>query len=145
MDENPKNQTGFLNTPDAEPMPDRQPRPQTSQLGPGWRLQVKLSGATISLDIGKDVYVGRTTEGDEHEVALDLGPYGGYQGGVSRRHGLITYNDGSLYLEDLNSTNGTRINGFQLTPTRKYRLRDGDEVEFARLRMNFRFVRIKQE
>ncbi|MCA9894532.1 MAG: FHA domain-containing protein, partial [Anaerolineae bacterium] len=45
----------------------------------------------------------------------------------------------SLYIEDLGSTNGTRINGFQLTPRQKYRLRDADELEFARLRTIIRF------
>ncbi|MEL6310133.1 MAG: FHA domain-containing protein [Chloroflexota bacterium] len=42
-------------------------------------------------------------------------------------------------MEDLGSTNGTRINGFQLTADQKYRLRDGDEIEFARLRSDIVF------
>lgn len=145
MEDNSNNQTGFLNTPQAEPMQDRQPRPQTNQLGPGWKLQVKISGTTLSLDIEQDIHVGRATEDEETPIVLDLGPYGGYQGGVSRHHAVISRIEGSLYIEDLNSTNGTRINGFQLTPKRKYRLRDGDEVEFARLRMVFRFVRVARQ
>jgi pSer/pThr/pTyr-binding forkhead associated (FHA) protein len=44
-----------------------------------------------------------------------------------------------LYLEDLNSTNGTRINGFQVTPKQKYRLRENDEIEFARLRTTLKY------
>jgi pSer/pThr/pTyr-binding forkhead associated (FHA) protein len=60
---------------------------------------------------------------------------------VSRRHALITYENETLFLTDLNSTNGTRINGFQLTPGRSYRLRDGDELEFGRIRGIMRFVR----
>ncbi|MBC7871283.1 MAG: FHA domain-containing protein [Chitinophagaceae bacterium] len=86
--------------------------------------------------------IGRSADGEEQKsLSLDLGPFGAYQGGVSRQHAAITRHEGGLYVEDLGSTNGTRINGFQLTARRKYRLRDGDEVEFARLRTLIRFVR----
>ena len=76
---------------------------------------------------------------DLDTIDFDLSPYGAYTFGVSRQHAIITLHEGFLYLEDNNSTNGTRINGFQLTPKQKYRLRDGDEVEFARLRTSIRF------
>jgi len=56
---------------------------------------------------------------------------------------MIIQDDASkaLYIEDLNSTNGTRINGFSLEPKRRYRLRDGDEVEIGRVKIVLRFVR----
>ena len=62
---------------------------------------------------------------------------------MSRRHATIVQDNEhkALYIEDLNSTNGTRINGFGLEPNRRYRLRDGDEVELGRVRMVLRFVR----
>jgi len=40
-----------------------------------------------------------------------------------------------LSVEDLNSTNGTRINGYKLDAGRAYRLRNGDELELGRLRL----------
>ncbi|MCD4686521.1 MAG: FHA domain-containing protein, partial [Anaerolineae bacterium] len=63
--------------------------------------------------------------------------------GVSRRHATIVQVEAerALYLEDLGSVNGTRINGFSLEPRRRYRLRDGDELEFGEIQMVLRFVR----
>lgn len=141
MTDDPKRDTDFLGQPDAEPMQDRPPRPGTNTLGPQSKLLVKINDQNVILDIEATMLIGRVTEGENPaEYALDLARFDGYQNGVSRHHASITQHDGGLYLEDLGSTNGTRINGFQLTPRRKYRLRDGDEVEFARLRTLFRFV-----
>lgn len=139
----PKKQTEFLGQRRADPMPDRQPRPQTNVLGPSWSLQFKFADNTsVVLDMRDVMIIGRSTdENDPQPPSLDLAPYGAYQNGVSRQHAAITRHQGGLYIEDLGSTNGTRINGFELTARRKYRLRDGDEIEFARIRTSVRFVR----
>ncbi|MFW5691997.1 MAG: FHA domain-containing protein [Chloroflexota bacterium] len=141
MDDERKQETGFLNAPDSQPMQDRLPRPQTTYLGAGWKLQVKVGEQSATMDVEETMVIGRSLEGeDDPLLALDLGPFDAYRSGVSRRHAIITQREGGLYIEDAGSTNGTRINGFQLSPRRRYRLRDGDEVEFARLRTVFRFV-----
>lgn len=144
QDEKPKQQqTNYLNLPsDAKPMSDRESAPGTNLLSSAWRLVFKIGNETANLAIGEPIIIGRVVEVDkDKDIGFDLTPYGAYQGGVSRRHATITYYNGALYIEDLGSTNGTRINGFQLTPKRKYRLRDGDEIEFARLRTGVRFMR----
>lgn len=142
-EQKPKPQTNYLSLPtDAQPMPERQASPGTNLLSTSWRLGFKIGTEAVNLEIGEPILVGRVTDGSEvDQIGLDLSPYGAYQGGVSRKHAVITFHNGALYIEDLGSTNGTRINGFQLTANRKYRLRDGDEVEFARLRASVRFVR----
>lgn len=134
--------TSFLNAPRSQPMQDRPARPQTNILGPDWGLEFKIGDQTVFLEMKAVIIVGRSAEGDDSRPpSFDLTPFGAYQHGVSRQHAAITHHNGSLYIEDLGSTNGTRINGFQLTARRKYRLRDGDEVEFARIRSLVRFVR----
>ena len=35
------------------------------------------------------------------------------------------------YLIDMESTNGTVVNGHRLTPHKEYRLADGDEISFG--------------
>ncbi len=137
-----KKDTSFLGSPEAKPMADRAPRPQTSILGPDWGLEFKIGERMVMLEMKSVIIVGRSAEGESAKPpGFDLTPYGAYQHGISRQHAAITHHNGSLYIEDLGSTNGTRINGFQLTARRKYRLRDGDEVEFARIRTLVRFVR----
>lgn len=51
--------------------------------------------------------------------------------GISRLHAKLMRRDDGMYLSDLNSTNGTYINGDQLDVGVDYRLEEGDMVAFA--------------
>lgn len=53
---------------------------------------------------------------------------------VSGEHAVIETRDGDSILEDLNSTNGTQVNG---QPVQKHFLQDGDVVEVARFRITY--------
>lgn len=57
---------------------------------------------------------------------------------VSRIHARIIELGGELYLEDLNSTNGTFKNGLRLQPYEKRKLEDHDEVRFGKLEYLYR-------
>lgn len=59
-------------------------------------------------------------------------------GNVSRRHALLTLRDGHVSLEDLGSTNGTKVNDKALEPNVKCRLREGDKVSFGNLKFEVR-------
>lgn len=52
--------------------------------------------------------------------------------GVSRSHARITREDQSYYVEDLNSRNGTYINGKLLPYKQKCLMKPGDRLRFAR-------------
>lgn len=54
-------------------------------------------------------------------------------GSVSRRHARIGKDDSSVYVEDLGSSNGTRLNGQSLRAGMQTPLNDGDEVVFGSL------------
>lgn len=56
---------------------------------------------------------------------------------VSRLHGRIYCRDGTYYIEDLNSRNGTFLNGRMLEGGRPEMLTDGAEILFADLRCAF--------
>lgn len=56
---------------------------------------------------------------------------------VSRVHARIVEEDGRIYLEDLNSTNGTFKNGLRLQPYEKRRLEKDDEVRFGKVEYIF--------
>ncbi len=57
---------------------------------------------------------------------------------VSGSHATITAEDAGFVLIDLNSTNGTSVNGQRLTAGEPHTLSDGDEVVFGQ--MAFRFA-----
>ncbi len=51
---------------------------------------------------------------------------------VSRRHALVGVNaDGTAWIEDLGSTNGTYVNGRPVPPKTRARLRDGDQLRLG--------------
>jgi pSer/pThr/pTyr-binding forkhead associated (FHA) protein len=52
-------------------------------------------------------------------------------GKVSRRHAQITSENDSLLIEDLNSTNGTKVDGNKLGPGDKVTLNGGETVSFG--------------
>ena len=47
---------------------------------------------------------------------------------VSRRHAMVTYEQGLYYLTDLRSTNGTFLNGRRIPPDKYVRLNPGDKI-----------------
>ena len=53
---------------------------------------------------------------------------------VSRMHARIFQKEDDLYLEDLNSTNGTYLNGIALESNEIIKIKVGDEIGFGNLR-----------
>ena len=53
---------------------------------------------------------------------------------ISAEHAVIVAVDGDSFLEDLNSTNGTQING---QPVKKHFLQTGDVVELAQFQLRY--------
>lgn len=51
---------------------------------------------------------------------------------VSRMHARIIKEQDGMYLEDLNSTNGTFKNGLRMQPYEKRKLEEGDEIRFGK-------------
>ena len=57
---------------------------------------------------------------------------------VSRLHARLYQEGKSIYLMDLNSTNGTYKNGFKIPPNEKILLEEGDEIIFGKIRFCYR-------
>jgi pSer/pThr/pTyr-binding forkhead associated (FHA) protein len=102
-------------------------------------LHVVDGNQIISAQLREQLVVGRgsgNTHPDIDLTALDSGNFG-----ISRQHALFLYDNATLFVEDLHSTNGTRINGYTIDAGKPYILHNGDEVEFGSLRMSVRLVR----
>lgn len=52
---------------------------------------------------------------------------------ISRIHACVYKDDSVFYLEDMNSTNGTFLNGKRLSPKDRHEIKEGDLVGFANL------------
>jgi len=68
---------------------------------------------------------------------IDTTPFGGLEGGVSRKHARVYEKDGSYYIEDLNSTNYTLINKQKVDPSSSQPLAAGDEIRLGRVALLF--------
>lgn len=57
---------------------------------------------------------------------------------VSRMHARISKEEDGLYLEDLNSTNGTYKNGLRMQPYERRKLEEGDEIKMGKVVLIYR-------
>ena len=54
---------------------------------------------------------------------------------IVRQHALVTYEDGKLVVEDLNSANGTFVNRVRIYPGQKRDLAVGDVLQIGTVQM----------
>ena len=129
--------TALLNEQDRPAKPVVKPFYTGTPLA-GWqiRLFIGTDGADpITVDVLERALIGRPDNLEGLTPEVDLTPFGGRDRGVSRRHAEFVVIDNNLYLRDLGSTNGTRLNRNLLYPDQLYRLADGDLIECGQLPM----------
>ncbi|GBD09901.1 FHA domain-containing protein FhaB [Candidatus Thermoflexus japonica] len=103
-------------------------------------LQVLSSGRRVVIRPDQEVLVGRLDVGRGIFPHVDLTPDGGLEGGVSRRHARIFFQNDQFYIEDLGSTNGTYLNGVRLDPYSPRPLGDGDELRLGQISIRVEFM-----
>jgi hypothetical protein len=98
-------------------------------------LRIVSSGEILSL-IGRDNYtLGRTVEGQPVIPDVDLSPYDAFEQGVSRLHCEIRLKDDGVYIVDLESANGTLINGKTIEVQKPFAVKHGDILQLGRMRL----------
>jgi len=103
-------------------------------------LNIDHSGRVVQVTPAPEARIGRLDPTRGIFPDLDLTPDGGLEHGVSRLHAVIRRDDRGIFLIDLDSINGTMINGRRLPPHQPYPLHSGDEVRLGRLVMHVRFT-----
>lgn len=98
-------------------------------------LVVVGSGRRISIDASDDLLVGRKDNVRGIYPDIDLGLDDGYDAGVSRRHAIIAPVRDGWNVEDLDSANGTFVNGKRLAQNIPTLARIGDEIRFGTLQL----------
>jgi serine/threonine-protein kinase len=87
-----------------------------------------VTGQVFRLANKPEYYVGRSEPTRSFKPDVDLAALRGMELGVSRRHGRLHVDSGTLYYTDLKSTNGSRVNGARLYAEIPQTLEDGDEL-----------------
>ena len=101
------------------------------------RRKIDLSGMAL-------VFLGRCDEKHHIYPHLDLTRDEGVSYGVSRQHACIHQNDEGLHVEDMDSTNGTFLNGQRLSPFKVYPLHNGDVIQLGKLEVKVQVKRCEQ-
>jgi hypothetical protein len=96
-------------------------------------FHIRDASEPFTVEIKDRVLIGRSDNTSPRQPDLDLTPFGALEKGVSRVHAVIERNEDVLTLIDMDSSNGTFLNGQRLISDNPRVLRDGDEVRFGKL------------
>jgi pSer/pThr/pTyr-binding forkhead associated (FHA) protein len=92
----------------------------------------------IEVDANQSITLGRVVDGES--VTVDLSKYHARLLGVSRRHAVIFPSTNGMAIRDLNSANGTSLNGSPLQSGKNYDLRHSDELQIGGLYVTVYFA-----
>jgi pSer/pThr/pTyr-binding forkhead associated (FHA) protein len=87
----------------------------------------------IDLSGTDGLVIGRSDTRSTFVPDIDLVVYNALERGVSRRHATFIRNQGTLHVIDLNSVNGTSVNGNRLQSDVPYPLHHGDQLKLGDL------------
>jgi len=102
-------------------------------------IRIRDVAEPLVFEPGEETIIGRRDPTALDMPDIDLALYDAAELGVSRRHGMIRRGEDTLTLVDLDSTNGTFLNGQRLIPHQPRVLRDGDEIRMGRFVFNIFF------
>lgn len=102
------------------------------------RLVVEADNQEFDLSGKDNIVIGREDAVSNIYPDVDLTPHGGEDGGVSRLHARIFYDNGQYMLEDENSTNFTFLNRQKLAGKTPTVLHDNDEIRLGRVLLRFK-------
>ncbi len=111
------------------------------QKDPNISLHMVENGKVIHLSDKKDFTLGRAVEGQSILPDVDLSAYDAFSQGVSRMHVSLRIFNGDVYVMDLGSSNGTKINGQKIVPHVEYSISHGDLVTLGRLKVQVLLIR----
>jgi hypothetical protein len=94
----------------------------------------------IAVRTDEEFILGRVAD-ETSEPILDLTDQDGFAFGVSRRHAMIRATGDRYVLIDLNSSNGTWIDGQLLVPTKPHHLPSGAVIQLGRLKLVVSYTR----
>jgi hypothetical protein len=102
------------------------------------RFVIDNGGGLLEVAGYQAVTLGRQFDGLDSTV--DLAAFDGAKLGVSRQHAEIFPQDGRLVLQDLQSANGTWLNGEKLEPETLYPLKHGDQLRLGQMQLEVWFL-----
>ena len=98
-------------------------------------IRVLSSGDIVSL-IGRDNFtLGRSTPDQAVVPDVDLSLFEAYDHGISRMHAELQIESDGVFVVDLDSANGTLVNGKKIPPQSPQMVHHGDMIQLGRMRL----------
>jgi pSer/pThr/pTyr-binding forkhead associated (FHA) protein len=100
-----------------------------------WRIIFQIVGEDVEFAavVRNPVVIGRADPATGSKPDIDLTAAGGQEHGISRVHAILIPTDEGPCIIDLDTHNGTSINGQKLVSGRRYRLRGSDRLGLGSL------------
>ena len=98
-------------------------------------LRVITTGDVVSLHGRENFTLGQTVAGQAIVPDVDLSLYDAESHGISRIHAELRVEGSDFVAIDLDSSNGTRVNGQSLEPQEPVRLNHGDYLQLGTLQL----------
>ena len=95
------------------------------------RLVIDGTGEKVDVLVDNPVIIGRDDRGSTVDVDLTL--KGGYRLGISRQHLRLSTAGANVYVTDLDSRNGSKLNEVDMQPLQSYTIQSGDKLELSGL------------
>jgi hypothetical protein len=98
-------------------------------------LYIPGKDAFIPIDHEAELILGRIGENQSVLPDVDLNKYQAFESGVSRFHAAINVVQEKVIITDLDSLNGTTVNGVKIEPNVSHPLHNGDVVCLGRFKL----------
>jgi DNA-binding response OmpR family regulator/pSer/pThr/pTyr-binding forkhead associated (FHA) protein len=95
---------------------------------------------TLKVQVESQLVIGRYDKASQVQPDIDLGVYGAEEKGVSRRHLTIRADEDQLVVVDLNSGNGTLLNGNRLEPNIPHPVKNEDKLQLGLMQLDLRVI-----
>src|SRR5664279_2894715 len=107
-----------------------------------WVVELKAAPLpqAIRAQFEKRLVIGRLDKASNFKPDVDLAPYKADFYGISRQHAALVAKSSQLMVVDLNSGNGTFLNGVRLPPHEETALRSEDKLLLGKLQVEVRVL-----
>ncbi len=109
---------------------------------PTWLIELVFPKAqrSVKFPLVDRVVVGRVHDGDPQRPDVDLSSFNAQDEGVSRLHFALEVDESQLKIIDLDSANGTAVNGHRIEANTPHPIIHGDMLTFAGLDAQLRVI-----
>ncbi len=110
-----------------------------------WLIQlqpVEMNTSSLGFELVDDVVMGRDIEGSRNSDQPDMGlsVFNAHEKGVSRRHAMLRPTRNSLFIIDLESTNGTKLNACSIGRGTARKLSHDDLITLGDLSFTIKII-----